>query len=82
MLLTKKFLMMFALILAGLFLASCSDDSNNATNPKVVSLSPANTASGVNPNPILTIEFDRTVSVEQGNITIKNIGDDSTVEVI
>jgi len=82
MLLTKKSLIMFALILAGLLAASCSDDSNNATNPKVVALSPTNTAAGVNPNPILTIEFDRIVSVRQGNITIKNIGDDSTVEFI
>lgn len=82
MLLTKKVFVVIALISAGLFPASCSDDSVNVTNPKVVSLSPANTASGVNPNPILTIEFDRTMTVEQGDITIKNIADDSAVEVI
>ncbi len=80
--LTKKLLMVIAWIVAGLFLASCSSDSDNATGPTVVSLSPANNATGLSPNPILEIEFDRKVYVEQGNITIKTKGDDSTVEVI
>jgi len=71
MLLTKKFLMVIALIVAGLFLASCSSDSDNATGPTVVSLSPANNAASVKPNPILAIKFDRKVYVEQGNITYK-----------
>jgi len=82
MLLTKKFLMVIALIVAGLFLASCSSDSDNATGPTVVSLSPANNAASVKPNPILAIKFDRKVYVEQGNITIKTKVDDSTVEGI
>ena len=82
MLLTKQFLMVIALIVAGLFLASCSSDSDNATGPTVVSLSPANNATGVKPNPILAIKFDRKVYVEHGNITIKKKVDDSTVAVI
>ena len=80
--LTKKFIMVIALTLAGFFLASCSSDSDNATRPTVVSLSPANNATGLSPNPILAIEFDRKVVVEQGKITIKTKGDHSTVEVI
>jgi len=82
MLLTKKFLMVIPLIVAGLFLASCSSDSDNATGPRVVSLSPENNATDVKPNPIMEIKFDRKVYVEQGNITIKRKGDDSTVEDI
>lgn len=82
MLLTKKFLMVIPLIVAGLFLASCSSDSGIATGPRVVSLSPENNATAVKPNPILVITFDRKVYVEQGNITIKKKEDDSTVAVI
>ena len=82
MLLTRMFFVVMASIVAGLFLPSCSGDGDNENGPTVVSLSPANNATGLKPNPILAIEFDRQVYAERGNITIKTIGDNSTVEVI
>ena len=78
----KTFIGIFLMGFLGFLGCSSSSDSDNATAPTVVSLSPANNATGVAPNPILEIEFDKKVYIEQGNISIMNKLDDSTVEVI
>lgn len=50
--------------------------------PALTSLSPTNGSSSVSPNANLVIGFSKTVTVGTGNILIKKISDDSTVETI
>ncbi|MDP2593249.1 MAG: Ig-like domain-containing protein [bacterium] len=52
------------------------------TNPTVSTLSPLDEATGVTLTSNLVITFDEAVDVETGNITIKKVSDDSTVETI
>jgi len=54
----------------------------DSTNPTLSSSSPADNATAVDVNANIVLNFDESVDVETGNITIKKTSDDSTVETI
>jgi len=54
----------------------------DTTAPTLSSSSPADNATAVDVNANIVLNFDESVDVETGNITIKKTSDDSTVETI
>ena len=54
----------------------------DTTNPTLSSSTPADNATAVGVNANIVLNFDESVDVETGNITIKKTSDDSTVETI
>ena len=50
--------------------------------PQIIAFSPADEATGVNPEGKLVITFSEPVFAQTGNIVIKRISDDSTVETL
>lgn len=82
--LPKKKLAVLILAAIGTFwLTGCSDQDSPTPNvPNVVTLSPADDATGVAVDSNLVITFSENVDAEGGNITIKRNSDNSTVEVI
>jgi hypothetical protein len=56
--------------------------ASESVSPTVSSLSPADGASSASVTSDLVITFSESVDVESGNVTIKKIADDSTIETI
>ena len=71
--LPKKTLMVLILAAIGTFwLTGCSDQDSPTPNvPNVVTLSPADDATGVAVDSNLVITFSENMDAEEGNITIK-----------
>lgn len=81
--LSKKLAVLILAAICTFWLTGCSStDSNDQHNPSVVTLSPADDASGVLVDSNLVITFSANMVAGKGNITIKKSSDNSTVEAI
>ncbi len=61
---------------------SSSGEEGPLTPPTVSSFTPADNATGISPDTNLVIVFSKAIDIQTGNITIKKVSDNSTVQTI